>query len=468
MPDALPITCPRIVISAAHSGAGKTSLTTALTAALRRKGLRVQTYKVGPDFLDPSYLSRISGRPCYNIDGWMMGKDHVMQLFARTSANADIAVIEGVMGLFDGSDPASLDGSTAQIARWLCAPVVLVAGVHGMARSLAALVKGFAEFEPEVSVIGVIVNHCGSKRHQKHLTEAMRATGGPELLGAVQRGALPEFSSRHLGLVTADDRILNASAVNALADIADRDMDLQSILNCARRAPALLTYPPPAPAPGSPVRLAVADDAAFHFYYADLFEALARRGCQTVRFSPIQDSRLPDDVDGLYLGGGYPEAHAEALSANCAMMRSIRDFAANGRPVYAECGGLMYLSRGIESSNGRNHEFLGILPVWTRMLKKRKALGYVQVNFIEDTLWGERGGGFRGHEFHYSELVDEPEFRDGWRRVYSLQNARGDQTALEGFQKGAVLATYVHAHPASSPQAMDYFLNLCRERQCAH
>ena len=238
------IDCPRIVIGGTESGAGKTSITLALVAALRRRGARVQTFKVGPDFLDPSYLAIASGRPCYNLDGWMMGRDYVEKLVARATADADIAVIEGVMGLFDGADPDSLEGSTAEIAAWLKAPVILVANVYGMARSLAAVVKGFATFERKVRVAGVIANHCGSVRHGIMLAEALQASRLPPMVAAVPRGALPELPSRHLGLVTADSRNLPPETLEALADAFEHYSTLSEIVNMARSAPILYVEAP--------------------------------------------------------------------------------------------------------------------------------------------------------------------------------------------------------------------------------
>ncbi len=310
------IDCPRIVIGGTESGAGKTSLTLALVAALRRRGTRVQTFKVGPDFLDPSYLAIASGRPCYNLDGWMMGRDYVERLVARATADADIAVIEGVMGLFDGADPDSLEGSTAEIASWLKAPVILVADVYGMARSLAAVVKGFATFERKVRVAGVIANHCGSVRHGIMLAEALQASRLPPMVAAVPRGALPELPSRHLGLVTADSRNLPPETLEALADAFEHYSALSEIVNMARSAPFLYVEAPERKRIAERVRLGVAHDTAFHFYYRDLLDDLEDSGCSIVRFSPVADRNLPDGLDAIYIGGGYPEEVAAELSAN--------------------------------------------------------------------------------------------------------------------------------------------------------
>jgi len=534
--------CPTLVIAGAHSGVGKTSLALALARALARRGLKIQTFKVGPDFLDPTYLALASGRPCYNLDGWMAGREHVCRLFERATADADCALVEGVMGLFDGADAESDAGSTAETARWLNAPVLLVVGVHGMARSLAALVKGFAGFDPELRFRGAIANHAGSERHADWLSDSLKAAGLPPLLGALPRGAFPELTSRHLGLVTADERLLPDAVLDSLADALERHCPLEAFFpemlaksisplsasasgkigtapyyyhtTSPAATPAdrsrsgklgkLGTAPyfpptreklettsnfntnfpadtpvcrprqemlfPPLPSiaagrlgtdrPPARLKIGVAKDAAFHFYYRDLFDALAEAGCETVFFSPLSDRWLPEGISGLYLGGGYPEAHAAALAANAGMLASIREYANSGRPLYAECGGLMYLSEGIEAG-GLYYPLLGTLPARTRMLGVKKALGYVEVALTEDSLWGRRGDIFRGHEFHYSELCGDPAADPAWRAVYALRRQRSGAIEAEGFQKGAILASYTHLYYGSRPAAIEHFLNRC-------
>jgi cobyrinic acid a,c-diamide synthase len=455
------IDCPRIVIGATESGAGKTSLTLALVAALRRRGTRVQTFKVGPDFLDPSYLAIASGRPCYNLDGWMMGREYVEKLVARATADADIAVIEGVMGLFDGADPDSLEGSTAEIAAWLKAPVILVADVYGMARSLAAVVKGFAAFDRKVRVSGVVANHCGSVRHGILLAEALQASRLPPMVAAIPRGALPELPSRHLGLVTADARNLPPQALEAMADAFEHYSTLSEIVNMARSAPLLYVETPERRNLVERARLGVACDAAFHFYYRDLLDDLEDAGCSIVHFSPVADRKLPEGLDALYLGGGYPEETAAELSANEPMLAAVRGFAASGRPVYAECGGLMYLCREMETVDGKRYPMAGLIPAGTKMHAGLQALSYVTVTLREDSLWGLAGDSVRGHEFHHSTLTANPAGVEGWRPVYSMKKRWLDAPVEEGFQKGNVLASYAHLHLASRPEALESFIRSC-------
>jgi cobyrinic acid a,c-diamide synthase len=453
--------CPRIVIAGTQSGVGKTSVSLALVAALRRRGYRVQTFKVGPDFLDPSYLALASGRPCYNLDGWMAGKDYVCRLFTRATNNADIAVVEGVMGLFDGADPTTLEGSTAEIAQWLRAPVILIASAHGMGRSLAAVVKGYADFEPEVEVAGVIANQCGSERHEAWLSDSLRASSLPPLVGAIPRNAFPELTRRHLGLVTANSGNLSGPVLDTFANAFELHGSVDDVLRLARRSPSLERSPLERLTPSKPIRIGVAFDAAFHFYYQDLFDEMELRGAELIRFSPIENSSLPERLDALYIGGGYPEEHAEALSANGQMLTDIRQFAASGCPVYAECGGLIYISRSLETLDGKQYPFAGLLPVATRMLHRKKFLGYVEVTLKESSLWGSQSTTLRGHEFHYSELTGNPTVNRDWKNVYTVRRPLSGAATDEGFQCGRVLASYVHLHLASRPEAVERFITSC-------
>ncbi|MCX6900424.1 MAG: cobyrinate a,c-diamide synthase [Verrucomicrobia bacterium] len=452
---------PRLVIAGTQSGVGKTSLTLGLVALLRRRGLRVQTFKVGPDYLDPGYLALASGRHCYNLDGWMMGRPHVETIFRRASADADIAIIEGVMGLFDGADPASSEGSTAEIARWLDAPVLLVVNAHGMARSLAAVVHGYASFDPQLRMAGVIANRCGSERHARWLGDSLKAAKLPPLLGSVGRDALPELPSRHLGLVTADSTNLSPALLDNLADALEAGLSLDAIMEAARQAgcrPTRQRSPSPPNAGAFRYRLGVARDEAFHFYYPDNLQALEQAGCKLVPFSPIHDAALPQNLSGIYFGGGYPEEHAAALAANQSLLQQIRQSAVVGGLIYAECGGLMYLAEGIETISGERHALLGLLPAWTRMCPRRKSLGYVEVTLSRDSLWGKRGERLRGHEFHYSELVGSPTAGSGWQTAYEVRHRQSDAVTAEGFQRDRVLASYTHIHFASRPEAVRHFV----------
>lgn len=454
---------PRIIIAGTQSGTGKTSLSLALVASLKRRGFRVQTFKIGPDFLDPSYLTLASGRPCYNLDGWMTRKEYVLELFSRTTKDTDIAVIEGVMGLFDGADPGNSEGSTAEMARWLDAPVLLVVNVHGMARSLSAIVKGCVEFERDLNIAGVIANHSGSDHHKDWLTQSLKSASLPPLLGAIPRGALPTLPSRHLGLITADPQNLPPRILEELADVLERHLPVDTVTQIARNASPLSITEPGLEVKPRPKRVSigVAYDRAFHFYYPDNLDEIKLRGCDLILFSPLQDRNLPKDVDALYFGGGYPEEYAETLAKNCEMQEAVRQFAKRGLPLYAECGGLMYLTQGIETTQGKRYPMVGLLPVWSRMLPRLKSLGYVEVTLTNNSLWGERGAVLRGHEFHYSELAETVQNDPLWTTVYRMKRRRSEEIFTEGFQQNNVLASYVHLHWASQPRNVETFINQC-------
>lgn len=452
-----------LVIAGTSSGAGKTSVSLGLARAFTRRGLKVQTFKVGPDYLDPTYLRLASGRTCYNLDCWMCGSEYAAELFARKTRGADLALVEGVMGLFDGTSAATSEGSTAEIARLLGASVVLVANAKSVARSFGALVKGYAEFEDDLSMAGVIANRCGSERHVSLLRDVLASAGTPPLLGGMPQGSLPELPHRHLGLITADSPDLDEGLFDALADACEKHLDLDALLGAARPV-SMCSYddePPPPPSGKSKVRIGVARDEAFHFYYPDNLEALERGGAEIVPFSPLADAELPPSLDAIYLGGGYPEAHARRLSENKSMRRATSEFAASGGIVYAECGGLMYLARALVDTDGTRFPMAQVLPLETRMRTRRKALGYVEVTLEGDSLWGKKGDTLRGHEYHYSEVIPGAE-DDGWRRAYSVRRNRDGAQHLGGFQAGNVLAGYIHLHFASRPVAVESFLATCR------
>jgi len=436
----------RIVIAGTASHVGKTTVTLALTSALRAIGLRVATFKCGPDYLDPSYHARASGEPCHNLDGFMMGREAVLATFARGSNAADVAVLEGVMGLFDGSSPTGDEGSTAEIAKWLEASVLLVCEASGMARSIAALAQGFTRFDPQLDVAGLICNRIGSRGHLELLR---KATGGvPRILGGFLEEPGLSFPERHLGLHAADRDVLSDEVLAAWGARASEWLDLPGILEIARGAPPLPSVPAPAASTSAArCRIGLAFDHAFHFYYEDNLRRLESLGAELVRFSPVADARLPD-VDGLYFGGGYPELFAEGLAANASMRADVAAFAGSGRPIYAECGGLMYLTGAIRTLDGRAHAMAGVLPGEAVMSDRMQALGYVEVETQERSPLGPPGLRFRGHQFRYSELSGVP---DETARVYSVRRRRGGDTSREGYRVGNVLASYVHAHWASNP-----------------
>ncbi len=449
----------RLVIAGTSSGVGKTTTTIALARALQKRGLRVALFKCGPDYLDPTYHARAIGAPSHNLDGWMMGRDAVTSTFLRAAAGADVALIEGVMGLFDGASPTGEEGSTAQIAKWLGAPVALLVDASGMARSIAAVAAGFAAFDPALNVAAVIANRVGGRGHLELLQKSLRT---PPILGGFPKGAAASFPERHLGLRTADEETLPDALLEEWGARAEEWLRIDALLAIARAAPPLeARAPAQIPARATRCRIGVARDEAFHFYYEDNLRRLEALGAELVHFSPVHDVALPH-VDGLYLGGGYPEAHAAALAANASMRADIAAFAERDGPVYAECGGLMYLARTLRTVAGDAHPMVGLLPFEAVMCERLQALGYVEVETQEDSVLGGAGLRFRGHQFRYSELRGVPE---DVALAYTVRRRRGDDVSREGYRWKNVLASYVHAHWASNPVAAEGFVLSCAARQ---
>ena len=442
---------PRLLVAGVSSGVGKTTVTVALVRALRARGLRVAVFKCGPDYLDPTYHRRAAGRPSHNLDGWMMGHDAVRTTFLAETHDADIAVIEGVMGLFDGASATSGEGSSAEIAGWLQAPVMLVVNAGGMARSVAALAHGYASFDPALRVAGLFCNRVGSASHLSLLREACLE---PPVIGGMVSDAAQQFPSRHLGLHAADDAVTDAD-LDAWAAKLLAHTELDAVLQIARAAPPIAPAASCAERVVARCRIGVARDAAFSFYYPYNLQLLARLGAELVPFSPLRDATLPD-VDGVYLGGGYPELHADTLSRNASLRASLQAFAARGRPVYAECGGLMFLSEAIVTLDGVRHPMMGLLAGVATMQPRLAALGYVEVETRGDSILGPAGTCFRGHQFRYSQL----DGADACGR-YTVRVRRSGQSATEGYGSGSVLASYVHAHWASNPEVASGFVRAC-------
>jgi cobyrinic acid a,c-diamide synthase len=444
-----------VVVAGIASGVGKTSITLGLLEALRRRGLTVQSFKVGPDFIDPGLHARVTGRPSYNLDGWMCGRQRVLDVVAHVARDADVAVVEGVMGCFDGVDGVSEDGSTAQVARWLDAPIFLVLDAGALARSAGAVVLGFEAFDPGLRVAGVIANRTGGATHARWIAEAIRGACRAEPLGAIAYDPSLTLPERHLGLHTAAEGALTPELVGGLADAVARGVDLDRLLALAGELPA--TAPPPARA-SSPIRarIGVARDAAFQFYYEENLDLLRRAGAELVAWSPLADADVPD-VDGLYLGGGYPELHAAALADNASLRKAVFRFAEGGRPIYAECGGLMFLAESLEDVRGRVHPMVGVLPAAVRMREHGLTLGYAEVTLAGDCPLGATGAVVRGQEFHASTLGPVPA---AVPRLYRVR-APGGGERPEGYLVGRTLMSYLHLHFASHPACASAFVDAC-------
>jgi cobyrinic acid a,c-diamide synthase len=493
------VAVPRLVIAAPASGSGKTTVACGLMAALRARGLAVSGHKAGPDYIDPGYHALATGRPARNLDPFLCGEQRIVPLFRHGARGADVAVVEGVMGLFDGTQPRSGEGagdpgfgSTAHVARLLAAPVVLVVDASSAGRSVAALATGFARFDPRTTVAGVILNRVASDRHERLLREALAAAGLP-VYGAIRRSDSVAAPSRHLGLIPAAERSAAAvQALDRLATLAEESCDLPGLLSLARTAPPLpgpawdpaevIAASPAVTAPGSlpgragapdavaPVRaasrpvVAMAGGAAFTFSYSEHAELLAAAGLDVAVFDPLRDERLPEGTAGLVLGGGFPEVHAADLSANERLRHEVAAAAARGVPVAAECAGLLYLARTLDGL-----PMCGVLPAAATMTG-RLTLGYREARAEPDSVLAAAGDVVRAHEFHRTATVPEHGARAAWQIPAGAGAGEGAGAAdgagqvgprREGHVAGAVHASYLHTHWAGSPGAAARFAAAC-------
>jgi cobyrinic acid a,c-diamide synthase len=455
--------CPRIAIAGTGSGVGKTTVTIGLMRALQRRGLAVQGFKCGPDYIDPTYHTAATGRASRNLDTWMLSPDIMTEIFLRGSAGADVSVIEGVMGLYDGKDPLSNRGSTAEISVLLECPVILVVNVQSMARSAAAVVKGYQMLDERVRIAGVIVNRCGSKNHYELVKAAIEQECGIPVVGWIARNEGLAIPERHLGLVPAIERGELNPLFNQAADLIEQGVNLEALLAIADRTPQLREPEQPlfvsVEPPGEPEPvIAVAKDAAFNFYYLENLELLECLGAKLIFFSPLAGDTVPDGADGVYLGGGFPEEFAAALADNQRLKEDLRQLVEAGMPVFAECGGYMYLCQSITGRSGDTHTMAGIIPAAITMQSKLAALGYREARAVDDCLLLPQGGTIRGHEFHYSTASASE--TAAYPYAYETQGMRG--VKLEGYSRGNVLAGYTHVHLASEPSAAHRWIRACR------
>ncbi|WP_329170002.1 cobyrinate a,c-diamide synthase [Streptomyces sp. NBC_01685] len=446
------VSVPRLVIAAPASGSGKTTVATGLMAAFAGRGLAVSPHKVGPDYIDPGYHALATGRPGRNLDAYMCGPDLIAPLFTHGAGGCDLAVVEGVMGLYDGASGQGELASTAQVSKLLRAPVVLVVDASSQSRSVAALVHGFASWDPEVRIGGVILNKVASDRHEALLREALDESGLP-VLGVLRRAPQVATPSRHLGLVPVAERQADAlDAVRAMGERVREGCDLDALLALARSAPALSDEawePEGFPREGSRPVVAVAGGAAFTFAYAEHAELLTAAGAEVAVFDPLHDEKLPSGTAGLVIGGGFPEVYGPELSANEPLRRAVTELALSGAPVAAECAGLLYLARELD---GR--PMCGVLDASARM-SERLTLGYRQAVAVADSVLAAAGTRLRGHEFHRTVLEPGAGTTPAWGL---LQPER----RLEGFVQGGVHASYLHTHWAAEPGVARRFVERCR------
>ncbi len=431
---------PRIVIAGVSSGVGKTLVACAVTHGIRKRGYTVQPFKVGPDYIDPGYLSLAAGRDARNLDTWIMGRSRMVESFAQSSTS-DVSVIEGVMGHYDGLSGRSNRASTFEAAQILDAPVILVVDASRAARSIAATVKGFATYQKPSNIIGVVLNRVGSRRHVDFCADSLEQAG-MAVLGSIPRDESYALESRHLGLIPPIEGSARAKKAIAAFNGVEECIDVDTIINTADSARSLkIARPEPRPKKPKRATIAVALDSSFNFYYRDNLDALEREGARLKFFSPVADKRLPE-CDGLYIGGGFPEVLGSSLENNSSMRRAIRAHAIDERrTIYAECGGLMYLTRGITSGK-RRYVMSGVIDAQTKMAKK-PVLGYTRGMITRKCIISPRPLNMRGHEFHYSTISDVP--RDT-AFAYSLEVGTGIAGGRDGIMQDAVLASYGHLY----------------------
>lgn len=451
---------PRLLIAGTWSGVGKTTIATGLMAALKKRGMTVQPFKVGPDYIDPTYHRLAAGRPSRNLDTWMTSAQATHELFYRASRKADIAVVEGVMGLYDGHSGLDVAGSSAELAKLLGIPVLLVIDVSRLSRSAAALALGYIHFDPQLEIVGLVLNNGGSPTHLQWVKEAIEKTTSIPVLGSFQRQHHLSLPERHLGLVPSQQMESLVEFMASLVTAVESSVDIDGILNSARHAkplpiPAAAVFPPESP--DSLVPLAVAMDEAFSFYYQDNLDLLEAYGARLLPFSPLNDREVPSDAQGVYLGGGFPELYAERLSCNTSMHASLRKAAQEGKPIYAECGGLMYLSEGVVDFDRKAHPMIGLIPGWTTMTQQRVRLGYVEVECCQDNILAPQGMMLRGHVFHWSHHDGFPPAHHAYRIIHP-------QPGVDGYAAENLLASYVHLHFATEPKLAKNLVSACQGR----
>jgi cobyrinic acid a,c-diamide synthase len=451
-----------LLIAGTASGVGKTTVALAIIAGLRRRGLAVQPFKCGPDFLDTGHHTRISGRTARNLDTWMLSVEANRSVLRNAARGADVIVAEGMMGLFDGKSGSTEIGSSAEIAKLLKLPVVLVVDASKSARSVAAMVLGFEMFDAELRLAGVILNRVAGERHYEMLREAIESSCKAKILGWLPLEPAIAIPERHLGLQGAAEQAADGqeAAIGAFGVLAAKHLDLDGLfeLECGLEMVGVEPARVSTSASVDAVRVGVPSDHAFSFYYEDNLDLLREQGAEIVRFSPLTDASLPSGLDGLYFGGGYPELHAKQLSGNRPMLEEVRTFAASGRPVYAECGGMLYLSESL-SVDEESYAMAGVLPLSMQMTNRLVQFGYVTVEFTEDCLLGRKGTVVRGHSFHHSRIASQGDVATSYQVQYSISG----KEELEGFRQGNVLASYIHLHFRANPAVAENFVAAIRQ-----
>jgi len=436
---------PRFVVGAPKGRSGKTTISIAIGRALSRRGFSVQPFKKGPDYIDPSWLTLACGRSCSNLDTFIMPEEALPASFGRRAADADLALIEGAMGLFDSPEADGL-GSVAWLARLLKAPVILVVNAERMTRSIAALVSGYQHFEPETNIAAVILNNVSGVRHRDKLVNAVESHCGIPVVGAVPSNPALTITERHLGLTPSAEKEQAESVVATICDIVEKHLDLDAILTIAKGAPELsIPVRDRAPKPVRIARVGVMRDRVFSFYYPENLEALSDAGVEVVPLDVLAARTLPD-LDGLYIGGGFPELYASQLEANSRLRAGIAAAIEKGLPTYAECAGLMYLCRAIRWQ-GRRYEMVGVIPAEAELSTRPAGHGYVELAVTAENCWFRRGRVLRGHEFHHSRIVPAEPIATACevKRGYAIDGR------VDGIVYKNLFAAYTHLHALGTP-----------------
>ncbi len=450
---------PRILLAGTNSRVGKTTLTMGLISALKKRGLTVQPFKAGPDYIDSSYHGYVSGRSCRNLDTWMLSRDTVLELFQRQAEQSDISVVEGVMGLYDGV-AAKEEGSSAHLAKILKSPVILVVDARSLSRSAAAVVLGYKEFDRDVDLKGVILNNIGSSAHFRSVKYSIEKTTGLAVLGFLPKDENLNLRERHLGLIPAQEkRPLNA-LLKTITQLVEDNIDVGRIIAMSRGSAQLPDFKPrlfSRKALQLKANIAIAKDAAFNFYYQDNLDLLSYYGAKLSEFSPLKDKALPAGVNGIYIGGGFPELFARRLAKNIALKNDILRRSREGMPVYAECGGLMYLMKNIVNCRNKNFAMTGVFDSSVKLGSKLSALGYVNIKVIKNNILSEKNTRARAHVFHWSYLEKLP---GKTNFAYCLR--KNGRIIDDGFLKWNVLASYAHLHFAAYPKFAKNFIHNCQ------
>jgi cobyrinic acid a,c-diamide synthase len=451
---------PRIIIAGTQSGVGKTTIATGIMGALKKAGYTVQGFKVGPDYIDPSYHTAVTGRLTENLDTWLVPKTQIREVFNQTTKDVDVAVIEGVMGLFDGLSGVDETGSTSQIAKLLNCPVLLVIDVHNTVRSAAAVAAGFKNFDPNVKVTGVILNNVAGEVHANWCKDAIEKIGLPVVgwLPVNKKITMPE---RHLGLIPTPEKN-EASVYQEIIQFIEERLNISQIYELAKTAGALPEFEEnkekQPPKQEAPVKIGVAFDEAFNFYYPSNLNLLSQLGAEIVRFSPIHDKTIPQDVSGLYIGGGFPEMFLRQLEANQSLRKSIQQAINTGMPVYAECAGLMYLTKTVADFDGKTYEMVGALDGNTKMTDST-LVTYSEAKVIRSNILSEADATIRGHEFHNSVITKIPPDAEF---AYQMLMGEGIKDKKDGWIKNNTLASYVHIQFAQNGEIAQSFISKCR------